>query len=323
MSAISTILLPVSLLNAAPFAYITNQGSHNVSVIDVATDKVVNTIAVGTSPAGVVAVNAVSKVFVSNPESRNVSVIDMRTNAVIDTFPKTNAPLEARLQAPLGMDATADGKWLFVADWQAHQLLAFDARTHALAWQLGVGKAPSGVAAHPDNKRVFVAERDDDQVAVIDIEKRAVIARLKTQSHPFALMIDRAGEKLYTLNVWSNSVTISDAASGSESKVLATLSVGKAPYASAQSTDGGRVYVSNQHGETLSVIDAKRLQVMQTIPGFEYPEGIATHANKLYVVNWMTDSVSVLDSTNGKLLSEIPVGKNPRGFGAFIGSPSP
>jgi YVTN family beta-propeller protein len=317
MLVISIILSPVSLLSAAPFAYITNQGSHNVSVIDVALDKVVSTIAVGTSPAGVVAVNAVGKVFVTNPESRNVSVIDMRTNTVIATLTAGTEPF----QAPLGVDATHDGRYVFVADWQAHQLLAFDTRTHALAWRVALGKAPSGVAAHPDNKRVFVAERDDDQVAVIDIEKHKVIQRIKTQSHPFAVMIDKRGEKLYTLNVWSDSVTISDATAKGNGRLLSTVAVGKAPYGCAESTDGQRVYVTNQHSETISVIDTQTLQVTQTLKGFEYPEGIVAQGNKVYAVNWMTDSVSVLDATKGNVLSEIAVGKNPRGFGAFIGSP--
>jgi len=38
---------------AAPFAYITNQGSHDVSVIDLALDRVVATVAVGRSPGDV------------------------------------------------------------------------------------------------------------------------------------------------------------------------------------------------------------------------------------------------------------------------------
>jgi YVTN family beta-propeller protein len=40
---------------AAPFAYITNQGSHDVSVVDLATQTVIATVPVGRSPAGVVA----------------------------------------------------------------------------------------------------------------------------------------------------------------------------------------------------------------------------------------------------------------------------
>jgi YVTN family beta-propeller protein len=321
MSAICIILSPACISSAAPFAYITNQGSHDISVIDVASDKVVSTIAVGKSPAGVVAVSAVGKVFITNPESRNVSVIDMRTNGVIDTIPKADAPHEARLQAPLGIDASRDGKYVFVADWQAHQLLTFDASTHGLAWKLTLGKAPSGIAAHPDNQRVFVAERDEDQVAVIDIQTHEVIQRIKTQSHPFALMIDRKGEKLYTLNVWSNSVTISDATAAGKGRLLSTVPVGKAPYGAAESSDGSRVYVSNQHGETVSVIDTTTLKVTQTLKGFEYPEGVYTHGHKLYAVNWMSDSVSVINTDTGAVLTEIAVGKNPRGFGAFIGAP--
>ncbi len=38
---------------AAPFAYVTNQGSTNVSVIDTASNTVVATVPVGTSPEGV------------------------------------------------------------------------------------------------------------------------------------------------------------------------------------------------------------------------------------------------------------------------------
>ena len=48
-SALAATTLP---LHAAPFAYITNQGSHDVSVIDLATDAVVATVPVGRGPAG-------------------------------------------------------------------------------------------------------------------------------------------------------------------------------------------------------------------------------------------------------------------------------
>ena len=53
---------------AAPFAYITNQGSHDVSVVDLATQRVVATVPVGRSPAGVVAASRAGKVFVSRSE---------------------------------------------------------------------------------------------------------------------------------------------------------------------------------------------------------------------------------------------------------------
>ena len=59
--------------NAEPFAYITNQKSNDVSVIDLAAQRVAATLPVGRSPAGVVAVSATGRVFVSNPDSKTLS----------------------------------------------------------------------------------------------------------------------------------------------------------------------------------------------------------------------------------------------------------
>ena len=47
------ILANARLAEAAPFAYIANQNSNNVSVIDTATDTVVATVAGFSSPNGV------------------------------------------------------------------------------------------------------------------------------------------------------------------------------------------------------------------------------------------------------------------------------
>ena len=81
------------------------------------------------------------------------------------------------------------------------------------------------------------------------------------------------------------------------------------------------LYVTNQHGDSVSVIDAETLAVIRTLPGFAYPEGIAAHGERVYVVNWMDDNVAVLDAASGRTLATIATGSNSRGFGAFIGAP--
>jgi YVTN family beta-propeller protein len=67
--------MPMSITGAAPFAYITNFGSNNVSVIDTATNKVKATVPVGLNPLGVTFTPDGSKVYVTNIVSNNVSVI--------------------------------------------------------------------------------------------------------------------------------------------------------------------------------------------------------------------------------------------------------
>jgi YVTN family beta-propeller protein len=65
-----------STAEAAPFAYVTNQGSNNVSVIDTATNAVVVTIAVGNNPYGMTGTPDGKHVYVTNSASNTVSVID-------------------------------------------------------------------------------------------------------------------------------------------------------------------------------------------------------------------------------------------------------
>jgi YVTN family beta-propeller protein len=315
------LVLCLASAHAAPFAYITNQGSHDVSVIDLATQQVITTVPVGRSPAGVVASSQAGKVFVSNPDSKSISVIDMRSQKVVATLPAGDGPV--------GIDASHDGKRLYAADWFKDRLLVFDATTNALLSTIAVGKAPAGVAAHGDDANtVFVAERDDDSVAVLDVAGQRVRSRVRVGSHPFALLHDAPRQRLYALNVQSNDVSVIDTrdarnASGSSTlTVIKTVKVGKAPYGAALADGGKLLYVTNQHDDSVSVIDAETLQVVRTLTGFAYPEGIAAHADRVYVVNWMDDNVSVRNARTGGPVSVIATGQNSRGFGAFIGAPA-
>src|SRR5690606_455791 len=141
------LMLLCGAAGASPFAYITNQGSHDVSVIDLAEQRVVATVGVGRSPAGVAASSRGGRVFVSNPDSRTVSVIDMRRQKVVRTL--------AAGRGPVGIDASPDGRRLHVADWYAARLLVLDADGTGDAKPLAsipVGPAPAGVAAHPDGR---------------------------------------------------------------------------------------------------------------------------------------------------------------------------
>jgi YVTN family beta-propeller protein len=301
---------------AAPFAYITNQGSHDVSVIDLATQQVVATVPVGRSPAGVVASSRTGRVFVSNPDSKTISVLDMRLQRVVDTL--------AAGEGPVGIDATDDGARLLVADWYANRLLIYalePAAAGAAMFAIDVGRAPAGVAARAGGQIAFVAERDDDSVAVVDLAARRVRARVRVGTHPFALLHDSLRERLYVLNVQSDDLSVVDTRDIDRPHVLATVKVGKAPYGAALAQGGTRLYVTNQHDDTVTVIDADTLRVVQTLGGFGYPEGVAAFADKVYVVNWMDDNVAVLDAATGARLATIATGRNSRGFGAFIGAP--
>src|SRR6266849_5613706 len=86
---LACLLAPAS--TRAQNAYITNQSSSTVSVIDTATDTVIATIPVGLTPFGVAVSPEGSKVYVANLASNTVSVIDTATNTIIA---RTGDPLQ-------------------------------------------------------------------------------------------------------------------------------------------------------------------------------------------------------------------------------------
>jgi YVTN family beta-propeller protein len=62
--------------------YAVNQGDNTVSVIDTATNSVIDTVGVGSLPRGV-AVSSDGTIYVMNTGSNTVSVIDPLTNTVV------------------------------------------------------------------------------------------------------------------------------------------------------------------------------------------------------------------------------------------------
>ena len=72
------------------------------------------------------------------------------------------------------------------------------------------------------------------------------------------MTIDAAGARAYSANVESDDVSVVDLASR---KVVATLKCGSRPYTVALAK--GRIFVANQHADSVSVFDAESLAPLE------------------------------------------------------------
>ena len=296
---------------AGPWAYVTNQGSDDVSIVD--GDRLTETarVPVGRSPAGVSVSDVAGRAYVSNPDGPSLSAIELASGRVVAEV--------ALSGAAVGIATAPDGSRVYAADWYAHRLRVFDAGL-APVGHVEVGRTPAGIAISPAGDRIYVANRDDDDVAVIDAHRLQVLARIGVGEHPFALALTPDGHRLLAANVFSDDVSVIDLA---EAREIARVPVGSAPYGIAFDGDGARAFVTNQHADSLSVIDMARLEVAATWPTAEYPEGVAWSPNRVWVVSWMEERLQVLDDTSGRPLGSVALGSNPRGFGNFLSHTAP
>src|SRR5271157_3049767 len=178
MSA-AMISMLVSIAGAAPFAYITNYGNNNVSVIDTVTNTVIATVNVGTGPGGVAVTLDETKVYVVNVWDSTVSVIDTGTNTVTATVNVGTFPV--------GVAVSPNGTEAYVANYGDNNVSVIDTGTNTVIAKVNVGKGPGGVAVTPDGTKVYVANSGMNpggwaafpgNVSVIDTATNTVITNV-------------------------------------------------------------------------------------------------------------------------------------------------
>ncbi|MCW2876573.1 MAG: beta-propeller repeat-containing protein [Sphaerisporangium sp.] len=152
----------VTLSGDGKTAYVSNQAGDTVSVfaVDGATVTPKGTIKVGTHPNFLLTDAPRHRVFVSNGDSDSVSVIDTTANKVTGTI--SVAPYRGAKAgtSPTGLDLSADGNTLYVADSGNNDVALIDVgrefgRVKGLiptAWY------PTGVQVPKDGSRLLIAD---------------------------------------------------------------------------------------------------------------------------------------------------------------------
>lgn len=298
--------------SSAPFAYITNGGSNNVSVIDTENNIVIATVDVGNDPFGVAVTPDEKKVYVANMGSNNVSIIDTATNSVEGT-------IDVGIN-PRGIAVSQDGTRIYVVNSANNNVSVIDTSTNNVTATVDVEWTPYGVTVTPDGKKVYVTngdiENENNNLSVIDTVSNSVIATVTVGGTPYGVVVTPDGTKVYVGNLLSNNVSVINTATNT---VIATVPVGDSPSGIAITPDGSKVYVTTG-SSNLSVIDTTNNTVTATVNVGNNPFGVAVtpDGKKVYVTNSDSNNVSVIDAETNNVTATVPVGYNPRAFGQFI-----
>ena len=313
---------------AAPFAYITNADSDNVSVLDISTNTVITTIPVGSSPRGVAVSPAGTRVYITNYVSNDVSVIDTASNTVVATIPML--PVLAISpppppSAPMGIAINPAGTRVYVANNISGHVTVIDAITNTVLGSVISGSIPFGVAVHPSGNLVYVTNRGESSVSVIDTAASAVLKKIPVGMEPYGIAVNPEGTRLYVANhgsVAKDAVSVIDTATHTviTNVELPSLSAGPGPYGVVINTAGTRVYVANDLAGYVAVIDPATNTMIDTIPVGDRPIGVGLDSGgtRLYVTVQGTNSVSVIDTAAKTVLASVPVGTSPIAFGQFV-----
>ena len=264
---------PSGVALVGDLAYVANQGTNTVTVINTKTGAVVGSpIVVGSAPTGVLASADGSKVFVTNRTSGTVSVIRTLDNTVIGSVRVGTSPEQMALNST--------GTKLYVTNYGSSNVSVVDVSGQTPSLDIAVGANPRGIAYATVNgqPRVYVTRYNSSSVAVIDANtnmqidvnpKTKAIDSITVGANPQAIVISPDGTRAYVTNFGSSSVSVINTATNSLDG--AAISVGSQTAGVGLSSDGSLLYVANSN-DTVSVINTKTRATVATLQIDSQPE---------------------------------------------------
>jgi YVTN family beta-propeller protein len=171
--------------------YVTCEETNDVAVVDIPTLKVLTRIKTGARPRAVAFTADSATGFVSDENSGTISVVDAQTHRVVSTIKIPPAKSDqVAPPRPMGVDISADQRWLYVGLGRAQSVAVIDVGKRAFVRLIeDVGLRPWGVAVTPDGRTLYTANGPGGDVSVLDLETGTVKSRISTGGSPWGVVV--------------------------------------------------------------------------------------------------------------------------------------
>ncbi len=320
-----------------PAAFVINGESNSVSVIDLGSNEVKETISLGeTSTGGHSGNNMGSGVswphhIYLNPAGSQLSIgvpgtdlsaghsggmSNMPGKAVI--LNAQNGTVTKMVELPAmnhnaAFSPNGDEIWTSQME-QEGKVLVYDANTYTLKNTILVGSQPAEVTFSADGSVAFVANGGSNTVTAIQVTNKSILKTIPVGADPVGAW-PGSDNKMYVDNEEGETVSVIDVPSLT---VVETVDLGFMPGVAAFNGASGELWVSDP--DNGQVIFFQRVNNTWQKAG-AIATGSGAHAiaftkdgQTAYITNQMAGSVSVLNTTTKTKVKDITVGKKPNGL---------
>jgi YVTN family beta-propeller protein len=293
--------------SSTELAYVTNKADKTISVIDTATQTVIDTIFIGRYVEFIVLTPDGKEAYVGAGDG-TVSVVDTRSREVTHTIP---------IGTSYEIAVTPDGKEVYAVGNKA--VFVIDTKTHEVSETISVGDTSCSIVITPDGKQAYVSIMGG--VSVIDTKTHSVTHTISLEDDlccylPHAIAITPDGRQAYVDH--EGSILVFDTVTKKLVKSIPTgksVGVGEVVF----TLDGKKAYVIKKHFKSdprryeVAVIDTKVRQVIRNIEmaGHPYKMDITSDGKQVYMTDVAKDLIMVMDIQTDIVSGTISVGDHP------------
>jgi YVTN family beta-propeller protein len=299
-----------------PLLYVDNSTGDNISVINVAQNKVIATIPVGTLPHAICASGDGRKVYTTTEADYALKQIDTATNTVVNSWPLPADPNECTV--------TKDGRYVVVALRGNNTAAIFDTTTNQFVKTLPI-KGPHNcfTPMNGSNDYVYCEEQRGFDIAKVDMKTMEIVQKTKVngEARPFIVTPDL--NTMYVALSDLSGVAIVDVPAQTIAEVVlpptklmpCTIEPGNTPtHGIGLGPDMKKLWITDVADAGVYTYDLTTKKMSQKISVGKCPNwfAISSDGKWVAVTNAESNSVSIIDAKTEKVLSEIPVGKGPK-----------
>ncbi len=285
----------------ALMGYVVNQGSNDITVFNKKAGRVVDVIATGADPRGIVLDQARQRAYVALSGEDSVDIIDVSSNEIIHRIVLNagDRPQEPAL--------TPDGRILMTANNGSNTVSIIDPVSFIELERINVGNGPNTVLVDSSGKKAYVFNTQSDSISIIDLAARQVTATISVDAGPLRGQLNRNGDRLYVIHSLSSYLSVIDTSSLA---VVQRISVGTGARALKVDTRTDRIYVGRRFDPLVSVYQPGLDMPIDRIPAGEGVAGMAIDGeeNELYLVVPRKNSLQSVNLIGNQTVMELDIG---------------
>ena len=294
--------------------YVTNSQGDDISVIDLASHKVIGDIEVGDRVHGICAPADGRHVFTSIESQNSLKIIDTATDKVVNTIALTGRPNQCA--------ATPDGHYVGVPIRDRNSIDIVDTELNRVVKVLSVSTPHNSYNAG-SNDQMFVSSMGDHTIDLIDLKTMSYIESIPVGGIPRPYTVSRDRRVLYSALTDLHGFVI---ASISDRKVIARVELPPAPPPSCPleprtpthglmlSPDDKTLWVTSLGDSGVYVFDVATKKISKEIQTGKCPNWITISPDGAYVAvsNSESDDCSIIDAITRREIARVKVGKGPK-----------
>jgi YVTN family beta-propeller protein len=243
-------------------ALVVNNGSNNVSVIDLATGEVTETFDTATSPQAVAILSRAGRALVTNRQSNNTTIIDLDANEVTGTLFTDAQPIGVTMDEETGLAVVVANA--------SNSFSIVDPIAEVVRTSANTDLGPVAAAFDPGRNLVAVANAGQNTITIFQLSPGAgetpqLIQRITAFQLPTAVLFDPVADRFIVVSSLTNNIGLINPATFQISQTR----VGINPTSAALNVNTGALMTVNSASRTISVMDfvARRVRAVYSLDG--------------------------------------------------------